>query len=274
MDDRISASAAAFDAIASRYDDMFSAAANPLIAMMRARVMRAVDRHFPEPATPPGDRLRHRRGRAGAGSSAATASSRAIRRPSMIATARAKVAAAGTAPLRRVRSRDGGDDRRHAGRRAGAPSTACSRTSRPLNCELSLAPLRLLLERSLRRGGRFIAVVLPALLPAGGRAVHGACRAARGVAPLPPRRDRGRRGPALRDEVLRRDATSTAALGTGFQRIETRSLGLFLPPLGFGNAFARVPGLLTALGAVEDRVSGLPGLRRMGDHVLLVYERV
>ena len=51
MDDTISASAAAFDAIASRYDDMFSAAANPLIAMMRARVMRAVDRYFPEPAT-------------------------------------------------------------------------------------------------------------------------------------------------------------------------------------------------------------------------------
>ena len=63
------------------------------------------------------------------------------------------------------------------------------------------------------------------------------------------------------------------ALGAGFRRIETRSLGLFLPPLGFGNAFARVPGLLAALGAVEDRVSGLPGLRRMGDHVLLVYER-
>ena len=38
-------------------------------------------------------------------------------------------------------------------------------------------------------------------------------------------------------------------------------------------AFARVPGLLTALGAVEDRVSALPGLRRMGDHVLLVYQR-
>jgi len=30
MDDRITASAAAFDAIAYRYDDMFSAAANPL----------------------------------------------------------------------------------------------------------------------------------------------------------------------------------------------------------------------------------------------------
>src|SRR4029079_19058923 len=51
MDQRISASASAFDAIASRYDDMFSSAANPLIAMMRERVMRAVDRYFPEPAT-------------------------------------------------------------------------------------------------------------------------------------------------------------------------------------------------------------------------------
>ena len=64
------------------------------------------------------------------------------------------------------------------------------------------------------------------------------------------------------------------ALGTGFRRIETRSLGLCLPPLGFGPAFARVPGLLATLGAIEDRVSALPGLRRMGDHVLLVYERV
>jgi len=63
------------------------------------------------------------------------------------------------------------------------------------------------------------------------------------------------------------------ALGPGFRRIETRSLGLFLPPLSFGPAFARVPGLLAALGAIEDRVAGLPGLRRMGDHVLLVYER-
>ena len=51
MEARISASAAAFDAIASRYDDLFSAAANPLIAMMRQRVFRAVDRHFPSPAT-------------------------------------------------------------------------------------------------------------------------------------------------------------------------------------------------------------------------------
>jgi hypothetical protein len=64
------------------------------------------------------------------------------------------------------------------------------------------------------------------------------------------------------------------ALGPRFRRIETRSLGLVLPPLSFGNAFARVPGLLTALGMLEDRISALPGLRGMGDHVLLAYERI
>src|SRR4026208_854153 len=111
MDETISASAAAFDAIAPRYDDMFSAAANPLIAMMRARVFRAVDRHFAAPAQLPeigcgtpahapslaggwgwgagpakpawwrGERAH----RVGAGE----------RAPAMIATARAKLAAAG-----------------------------------------------------------------------------------------------------------------------------------------------------------------------------------
>ena len=62
------------------------------------------------------------------------------------------------------------------------------------------------------------------------------------------------------------------ALGPGFRRIETRSLGLFLPPLGFGNASPASPAC-SRRSRLEDRASGLPGLRRMGDHVLLVYER-
>ena len=191
----------------------------------------------------------------------------------MIATARAKVAAPGPAPLRSNSFTGPWRRSRTAGRRAGAPSTACSRTSRPLNCELSLAPLRLLLERSLRRGGRFIAVVLPQFCP---------LEVALFMARAEPRAALRRfRRDAIADVEGQRFAMKyygatdfDRALGAGFQRVETRSLGLFLPPLGFGNAFARVPGLLTALGAVEDRVSGLPGLRRMGDHVLLVYERV
>ncbi len=271
MDDRITASAAAFDAIADRYDDMFSAAANPLIAMMRARVMRAVDRYFPEPAT-------LLEIGCGTGEDALALLERGHSvvacdpAPSMIATARAKVAAARGpgAPIEFVHGTvetiaDSWSSR-------GRAVDGIFSNFAPLNCELSLAPLRLLLERSLRRGGRFIAVVLPQICP---------LEVALFLARAEPRA-------ALRR--FRRDATADVegqrfamkyygaadfdrALGAGFQRVETRSLGLFLPPLGFGNAFARVPGLLAALGAVEDRVSGLPGLRRMGDHVLLVYER-
>ena len=63
------------------------------------------------------------------------------------------------------------------------------------------------------------------------------------------------------------------ALGPGFRRVETRSLGLCLPPLSFGPQMARMPRLLDALAAVEDRLAGLPGLCHLGDHVIVVYER-
>lgn len=272
MDDRISASAAAFDAIASRYDDMFSAAANPLIAMMRARVMRAVDRYFPEPAT-------LLEIGCGTGEDALALLERGHDviacdpAPSMIATARAKVAAARhrAPPIEFVHGtvETIADSWSARGRAVDGVFSNFA----PLNCELSLAPLRLLLERSLRRGGRLIAVVLPQFCP---------LEVALFMARAEPRAALRRfRRAAIADVEGQRFAMKyygatdfDRALGAGFQRVETRSLGLFLPPLGFGNAFARVPGLLTALGAVEDRVSGLPGLRRMGDHVLLVYERV
>jgi hypothetical protein len=64
------------------------------------------------------------------------------------------------------------------------------------------------------------------------------------------------------------------ALGSSFRRVEVRSLGIALPPLSFGAQFARVPGLLQALSFLEDRLNALPGLRGMGDHIVLVYERV
>ena len=103
----------------------------------------------------------------------------------------------------------------------------------PLNCELSLAPLRLLLERALRRGGRFIAVVLPRFCP---------LEVALFMARAEPRAALRRfRRDAVADVEGQRFAMKyygatdfDRALGAGFHRIETRSLGLFLPPLGFG----------------------------------------
>jgi len=270
MDARISASAAAFDAIASRYDDMFSGAANPLIAMMRARVFRAVDRHF----SAPGQLLEIG---CGTGEDALALVERGHRvvacdpAPAMIATARAKLAAAGRTDAVEFLLGPVEEIAATWSARGRAVDGVFSNFA-PLNCEMSLAPLRLLLERALRRGGRFMAVVLPRLCP---------MEVALFMARAEPRSALRRfRRAAVADVEGQRfsmryyGATDfDRALGPGFRRIETRSLGLFLPPLGFGHAFARVPGLLPALAAIEDRTAGLPGLRRMGDHVLLVYER-
>jgi SAM-dependent methyltransferase len=270
MEARISASAAAFDAIASRYDDLFSASANPLVAMMRARVFRAVDRHFPSPAT-------LLEIGCGTGEDALSLIGRGHRvvacdpAPSMIAAARDKVAAAGRSDA--VELLHGTvEEIADAWLSRGQAVDGVFSNFAPLNCELSLAPLRLLLERALRREGRFIAVVLPRICP---------LEVALFMARAEPRAALRRfRRDAVADVEGQRFAMKyygardfDRALGSGFRRIETRSLGLLLPPLAFGNAFARVPGLLPALAALEDRVSAWPGARLMGDHVLLVYER-
>jgi hypothetical protein len=63
------------------------------------------------------------------------------------------------------------------------------------------------------------------------------------------------------------------ALGPGYRRVETLSLGLLLPPPRFAAAARRVPGLWPLLLAAEHRLSALPGLRNVGDHVLVAYER-
>ena len=272
MDQRISASASAFDAIASRYDDMFSAAANPLIAMMRARVMSAVDRHFATPTT-------LLEIGCGTGEDALSLVERGHRvvacdpSPAMIATARAKTAAAGRGAEAQIEFIRGSVEAvADTWSARGQAVDGVFSNFAPLNCELSLAPLRLLLERALRRGGRFIAVVLPQICP---------LEVALFMARAEPRAALRRFRRAAVGDVEGQQFVMKyygapdfdRALGAGFRRIEARSLGLFLPPLSFGPSFARVPGLLAALGAIEDRVSALPGLRRMGDHVLLVYER-
>lgn len=264
------ASAAAFDAIAPRYDDLFSATANPLVAMMRARVLAAVDRHFPGPA-------RLLEIGCGTGEDALSLAARGHRviacdpAPAMIATTRAKVAAAGQTDAIEVVA-GSVEQIAEAWPSRGTAVDGVFSNFAPLNCELSLAPLRLLLERALRREGRFMAVVLPRLCP-----LEVALFLALGQPRAALRRFHRA---AVADVEGQRFAMKyyagrdfDRALGPGFRRIETRSLGLVLPPLSFGSAFARVPGLLAALGALEDRVSALPGLRGMGDHVLLVYER-
>jgi SAM-dependent methyltransferase len=267
----VSGGAGAFDALAPRYDALFSPAANPLVALTRARVHAALARHFA-----PGSALLEIG--CGTGEDTLPLATRGHRlvscdpAPRMLARAQEKLAAAGRGQaVRFVR---------------GSASTLAAdwpsldiqvdgvfSNFAPLNCELTLEPVRRLLEQALGRGGRFVGVVLPRVCP-----LEIALFLARGEPRTALRRFRahpeadvdGRRFPMRYYGAVDFDR----ALGDGFRRIETRSLGLCLPPLSFGPAMARTPRLLGALAAAEDLLAGLPGLRRLGDHVILAYERI
>jgi SAM-dependent methyltransferase len=264
------AGAGAFDAISARYDQLFSPHVNPLVTLMRERVYRACARHFRAGST-----LLELGCGTGEDTLALTALGHRIvaadPAPGMIAEAQVKLAAVGRTDAVTFVNKSAAD--------LGADWPGLGLTVdgvfsnfAPLNCELSLRPVRQLLENALRPGGCFVGVVLPRVCP-----LEIALFLARGDPRTALRRFR--RAPVADVEgkqfAMRYYGASDfdRALGAKFRRVETRSLGLFLPPLSFGPAFARVPGLLKALAAVEDRTGGLPGLRRMGDHVLLAYER-
>ncbi len=261
----------AFDALASRYDALFSPAANPLIALARARVHAALARHFA-----PGSALLEVGCGTGEDTHALAERGHTLvacdPAPQMLSRAEAKLTAAGRgAAVRFVRG--------SAATLAADWPTLGVRVDgvfsnfAPLNCELSLAPVRRLLEQALLPGGRFVGVVLPRICP-----LEIALFLARGEPRTAFRRFRsapvadvdGRTFPMRYYGPRDFDR----ALGTGFRRVETRSLGLCLPPLSFGPGMARTPRLLDALAALEDRLAGLPGLCHLGDHVIVVYERV
>jgi SAM-dependent methyltransferase len=263
--------ASAFDAISGQYDTLFSPETNPLVAMLRARVYQTCARHFPV-----GSRLLELGCGTGEDTLALTERGHKIvavdPAPGMIAKATAKLTAAGRA-----------DAVTFVNAGAGAlgetwPSLGLSvdgafSNFAPLNCELSLDPVRVLLERALRPGARFLGVVLPRVCP-----LEIALFLARGQPRAALRRFQ--RAPVADVEGRRFPmryygaADFDRALGAGFRRVELKSLGIALPPISFGPQFARVPGLLPALSFVEDRLNALPGLRGMGDHIALVYERV
>jgi SAM-dependent methyltransferase len=264
-------SAAAFDALAPAYDVLFSPVTNPLVGMMRDRVYRALGRHFAAGAT-----LLELG--CGTGEDTLALLARGHRviacdpAPAMRARAEAKVAATGQAGQARFVA-GGVTDVAAAWPSLGAAVDGVFSNFAPLNCELSLAPLRRLLERALAPGGRFVGVVLPRLCP-----LEIALCLAGGAPRTAFRRFRRRPVGDVDGHTFpmryygARDFDR--ALGGGFRRVETRSLGLVLPPLSFGAAFARVPGLLRALALLEDGLAGWPGLRRMGDHVLVAYQRL
>jgi SAM-dependent methyltransferase len=262
---------AAFDAAAAGYDQAFSPVTNPLVRLMRERALAAAARHFPVGST-----LLEIGCGTGQDTLELTARGHQVVAcdPSteMIAVTEAKIKAAGRAT--QVTFLDCGA----AALAAAWPTLGLTvegvfSNFGPLNCELSLDPVRQLLEQALRPGGRFVGIVLPRICP-----LEVAAALARGDLRAALRRFR--RDPVAEVEGVRFPiryygaGDFDRALGRGFRRVETRSLGVVLPPPEFGATLARAPRLLRALTLAEDLVAGLPGVRRMGDHVMLVYQRV
>jgi SAM-dependent methyltransferase len=262
----------AFDAVAPRSEEAVTPDAHPLVRLMRARALAATVRHFPAGST-----LLEIGCGTGQDTLELTARGHHVVAcdPSveMLATTEATLAAAGCSA--RVTLLDCGV----AELAAGWPSLGLRvdgvfSSFGPLNSEPSLDPIRRLLEQALRPGGRFVGVVLPKINP-----LEVLLALARGDVRTAVRRFRGH---ALADveggtSALRYYGAGDfdRALGGGFRRIETRSLGLLLPPPSrLGAALARAPALVQALTTAEDACARLPGIRRMGDHVILVYQRV
>jgi SAM-dependent methyltransferase len=263
--------AQAFDALAPRYDALFSPQANPLVALARERVHQALARHFAPSST-----LLELGCGTGEDTLALTARGHRLiacdPAPQMLMRAEAKLAAAGRAGAVTFVNQGAGalaDTWPALGRRVDGVFSNFA----PLNCELSLEPVRRLLEQALPTGGRFVGVVLPRICP-----LEILLFLARGEPRTALRRFRtapvadvdGQRFPMRYYGARDFDR----GLGPGFRRVETRSLCLLLPPLSFGPALSRRPRLLAALAMAEDRVAALPGLRRMGDHLILAYERI
>jgi ubiquinone/menaquinone biosynthesis C-methylase UbiE len=260
----------AFDSAAAQYDETFSPVTNPLVRMMRQRALAAAARHFPVGST-------LLEVGCGTGQDTVELVARGHRvvacdpSANMIAATRVKLEKAGQAESATFLCRGAaalGEDWPTLGISVDGVFSDFG----PLNCELSLEPVRRLLERALRPGGRFVGVVMPRICP-----LEIAMFAARGELRTALRRFR--RQPIADVEGVRFPiryygaGDFDQALGAGFRRVETRSLGLCLPPPRFGAELARTPRLLRALASLEDTLAGVPGMNRMGDHVILVYER-
>ncbi len=64
-----------------------------------------------------------------------------------------------------------------------------------------------------------------------------------------------------------------AAFAAGFVLTRYRALGLFLPPPYLIGLYERLGNLGASIGRLDDRLGGLPWLRDLGDHFLMVLTR-
>ncbi|QWT18889.1 class I SAM-dependent methyltransferase [Bacillus sp. NP157] len=143
----------------------------------------------------------------------------------------------------------------------------------PLNCAPDLAAVAGQCARLLRPGGTLVFSVMGRICPweVGHYAVRGrfrraAVRGARGVTPVGMNRHTIWTYYYMPREFY-------AAFAKDFALSRYSALSLFLPPPYMVERVRRRPAFYERLGKLDDRLGGLPLLRDMGDHFLIVMHR-
>ncbi|WP_368564649.1 class I SAM-dependent methyltransferase [Pseudoxanthomonas sp. UTMC 1351] len=143
----------------------------------------------------------------------------------------------------------------------------------PLNCAPDLQAVAAQCARLLRRDGRMVFSVIGRICPwevahyaTRGRFKRAAVRATRGVTAV------GMNGHTIWTRYyLPREFYQ--AFAEHFALESHRALSLFLPPPYLVDFCQRRPGLSERLGRLDDLLGGMPLLRAMGDHFLIVMRR-
>jgi len=143
----------------------------------------------------------------------------------------------------------------------------------PLNCVPDLGTVARACATRLARGAPLVVCMMGRHVPwewihiglRGGRE-RSAARRARGGAAVPLNEHQVWTAYYTPREVYR-------FFAPWFDLADYRGLGLFLPPPYLAPAFARWPRLRASLGALDDRLGGLPLLRDVGDHFVMIMRR-
>jgi SAM-dependent methyltransferase len=141
----------------------------------------------------------------------------------------------------------------------------------PLNCVPDLGAAARWISERLKPGGLFAASIIGRVCP-WEIALYGIrrdwkrlrVRFSRDFVPVP---FYGRRIWTRYYDPAEVEGTFAAA---GLERVALRSLGLLVPPPYLEGFAARHPGVVKVLEKLEDQVASCPGLRRWGDHFLIV----
>lgn len=257
----------AFDGVASTYHR--SNVDNPILAAMRLRLWRAVERHVPagshvlDLGCGPGTDEAHFAAR-GYQVTAIDAS------PAMVHEARLRMRACDAGARVDVRAL-AIEDVHHLA--PAAFDAVCSNLG-PLNCVADIAVAAQRIAARVRSGGLLIASAIGRVCP-WEIALYASrrdwprlrARFTRGLTSVPLD------GRTIWTQYYTPSRFERAFVEAGFKRVERRTLGLFVPPPYMQAFAARHPRLTARLQRLEDAVGGWPGIRAWGDHFLVVMRK-